>query len=265
MSLDRSENIGLFKGWRSRLAHLAARLLPSDMAWYRGRPIVSFTFDDFPLSAVETAAPILKRHDVRATFYAATGLLGGMSGLGQMAALKDLKVLEAAGHEIGLHTHAHKRAWEYEGTEFQSDLARNERVIRSELGFYQPETFAYPYGIGDIGQKRWLSTTMRASRSVQPGINAGIFDLQFLRAYELIDSALSADRAARLIDEALKAQGWLVFVSHDVSETPSPYGVTPALLESAIVYAKAQGAVVLPVCEALDLVGVRPQTGFDRD
>lgn len=259
MGRDASAHAELFNGWQSRLAHIAARLLPSSMSWYRGRPIVSFTFDDFPLSAAQSASSILERYAVRGTFYAATGLLGKEHDIWEMATLSELKSLEAAGHEIGLHTHCHKRAWEYGAAEFQEDLARNENAIRAVLGSYQPETFAYPYGVGHFGHKLQLAKTVRGSRSVHRGINAGFLDLQFLRAFELIDEALSPEGAARLIDIAIGARGWLIFVSHDVSETPSPYGVTPALLESAIVYAKAKGALVLPVCEALDHVGVGPQ------
>lgn len=259
MGRGASDNAKLFNGWQSRLAHIAARLLPSDISWYRGRPIVSFTFDDFPLSAAQAASSILARHAVRATFYAATGLLGEEHEFWQMAAVKDLRSLEEAGHEIGLHTHSHKRAWEYGAAEFQDDLARNEGAIRAELGSYRPESFAYPYGVGHFGHKRWLAKTIRGSRSVHPGINAGFLDVQFLRAFELTEQALTRDSAACLIDDAVKAKGWLIFVSHDVSETPSPYGVTPALLESAIAYAKAEGALILPVCEALDQIGVAPQ------
>lgn len=257
MARDASETSGLFNGWKSRLCHIAARLLPLDLSWYRGRPLVSFTFDDFPLSAAETAASILARQGVRRTFYAATGLMGEHHNLWTMAPLSSLQELEAQGHEIGLHTHRHKRAWEYSVAEFREDLSRNEDVIRSTIGSYHPETFAYPYGIGHYAHKRWLARTLRASRSVHPGINTGFFDLQFLKAFELIDDALTHHQAAGLIDRAVEEQGWLIFVSHDVSETPSSYGVSPQLLESAIDYAKGRGALVLPVCEALDFVGVR--------
>jgi len=230
--------------------------MPLDTAWYRGRPIVSFTFDDFPLSAAEAAAALLERHKVRGTFYAATGLLGEHHDLWPMASTEALVSLEAGGHEIGLHSHQHRRAWEYDAPAFKADLARNETAIRAKLGAYQPETFAYPYGIGHFGHKRLLASIVRGSRSVQPGINAGLLDLQFLKACELIDSALSSKGAADLIDSAVEARGWLIFVSHDVSDNPTPYGVSPGLLESAITYALSKNALILPVCEALDVVGV---------
>ncbi len=250
------EHSTLFGGWRGHFAHIVARLLPAGINWYRGNPIVSFTFDDFPLSAAQIAGPLLKSHGVCGTFYAATGLMGASHELWPMATRDVLRSLEAEGHEIGLHTHSHKRAWEYDAAAFQADLALNEVSIRSEIGSYRPESFAYPDGIGHFGHKRWLAKAVRGSRSIHPGINAGFIDTHFLRAYELTDSALSPSDAAELIDSAVEDRGWLIFVSHDVAKHPSPFGVTPELLESAILHAKARGAAILPVCEALDRVGV---------
>ena len=246
-----------FPGWKERIAHIAARIVPFSGTWYRGTPIVSFTFDDFPLSAAVTGAPLLEKHKVRGTFYAATGLMGLPHDLWEMTPLSALQTLEAAGHDIGLHTHSHDVAWRYGAKAFEDDLARNEKAIGAAIGSYRPESFAYPYGIGHVGHKRVLAKSLRAARSVHPGINAGFIDLHFLRAYELVDSAVSFERAAALIDQAVSARGWLIFVSHDVSDTPTRYGVTPALLEAALVHAKERGARVLPICEALDAIGAR--------
>ena len=256
-----ADNPAAFPGWRERIAHVAARVVPFSGTWYRGTPIVSFTFDDFPLSAVMTAAPLLEKHKVRGTFYAATGLMGLPHDLWEMAPLSALQTLEAAGHDIGLHTHAHDVAWRHGAQAFEDDLARNEKAIGTVIGGYRPESFAYPYGIGHVGHKRALAQSLRAARSVHRGINAGFIDLHFLRAYELVDSAVSIERAAELIDQAVAARGWLIFVSHDVSDTPTRYGVSPTLLEATLVHAKDRGARVLPVCEALDIIGVGAASG----
>ncbi len=75
----------LFDSWMNRLSHIVGRLVPLDYIWYRGTPIVSFTFDDFPLSAATRAADILERHHAVGTFYAATELLGAPHPLWEMA------------------------------------------------------------------------------------------------------------------------------------------------------------------------------------
>ncbi len=96
---------------------------------------------------------------------------------------------------------------------------------------------------------------LRGSRSVHPGVNAGLIDPHFLKSYELVDDHLSITDVYGLIDQAVEKRGWLIFTSHDVAGSPSDYGVSPSLLEAAIAYAKTK-TKILPVCEALDLMGV---------
>jgi peptidoglycan/xylan/chitin deacetylase (PgdA/CDA1 family) len=62
-----------------RVAHKLVRNLPRrvrDVA--PRRPIVSFTFDDVPVSALANGATILEKHGVRGTFYVAGGIAGAM-------------------------------------------------------------------------------------------------------------------------------------------------------------------------------------------
>ncbi len=246
----------MFGGWRSRLSHIVARIVPVDVAWYRGRPLVSFTFDDFPASAASTAATILEHYGACGSFYAATGLIGQAHDLWEMAPRSALAQLEARGHEIGLHTHEHRIAWQYGHEAFQKDLSLNDSLIRSAAKGYVPETFAYPYGIGNWAHKRALSRRVRAARSTHPGINCGLIDLHFLKAHELIDCAMTPERVDELLDCTIAAGGWLIFVSHDVCDEPTPYGVSPHLLHRTVRMAREKGIDVLPVCEALDVLGV---------
>ena len=37
----------------------------------------------------------------------------------------------------------------------------------------------------------------------------------------------------RVFDEAVATNGWLIFYTHDVADTPSPWGCTPGLLRHA--------------------------------
>ena len=66
--------------------------------------------DDFPRSALDTGAPILERHGVRGTYYAALSRLDAGSEMGPMFSSNDLPTLHERGHEIGDHTFGHERA-----------------------------------------------------------------------------------------------------------------------------------------------------------
>src|SRR5690348_5712124 len=66
-------------------------------------PVVSFTFDDFPRTALTVGGSILERFGTRATFYVCMGLLGHTNDLGEHFGVADLKDLLRRGHEIGGH------------------------------------------------------------------------------------------------------------------------------------------------------------------
>lgn len=253
----------LLPGVLPRLSHVAARVVT--IPWRRvhvRKAFVSFTFDDFPQSAAAVGAALLEEADARGTFYTATGLLGSRHDLWRMATDSDLARLDAAGHEIGWHTHDHRLAWQYDRTSFRQDFEASAGHLREVLPHARFETFAYPYGIGCILRKHQLRQTMRAARSVRPGINRGAIDPHFLRAYPLSPASIGVQELSALIAEIRDRGGWLIFYTHDVSADPSPYGTTPQLLAEAIRRARQPDIHVLPVAEVLDVLGVPPIDGM---
>src|ERR1700730_10018379 len=76
------------------------------------QPIISFTFDDFPRSALFAGGAILKRFGVRGTYYASLGLIGTTGPTGQMFTFDDLNILLDQRHEIGCHTYDHCDSWD---------------------------------------------------------------------------------------------------------------------------------------------------------
>jgi len=95
----------------------------------------------------------------------------------------------------------------------------------------------------------------RSSRGIIPGVNSGTVDLQFLRATPLIDKYIDRDGIDRAFDEALAKNGWLIFYSHDVATSPSPYGCSPALLRHALEAASQRQIRILSVADALQSAG----------
>ena len=70
---------------RAKVGHRLAMHLRVDLFCLRNRtPMVSFTFDDLPKSAVTTGAEMLEAHGARGTFYV-SGSLVGADGIGWRA------------------------------------------------------------------------------------------------------------------------------------------------------------------------------------
>jgi peptidoglycan/xylan/chitin deacetylase (PgdA/CDA1 family) len=246
-----------FGRFSDRLVHTIARRVPFRTADIRlDRPIVSFSFDDFPVSAHETGARILDGHGVRGTFYAATGLLGQKRALWTIAGADAIRDLHENGHEIGLHTHSHRPSYLMDRRQFVADLGANRAALRRIVPDLANETFAYPFGLSGLSQKRALGRLARASRSVQRGLNVGRLDIDFIRACELTDRSMSHEELGRLLDEAVARTGWLVFLTHDIADAPTRFGASPALLSAALEGAARRGLDILPIGGALTRIGV---------
>ena len=65
-----------------------------------------------------------------------------------------------------------------------------------------------------------------------------------LRAIDLYDRTLTRTSCGASCDETQKRNGWLIFTTHDVAETPSWIGCSPRLLEEVIAAVQAESMQV---------------------
>src|SRR5262245_1736816 len=111
-------------GLRMRLAHRVARHVPLRQHRMRNdRPIVSFSFDDIPVSAAATGADMLEAFGARGTFFIATSLFGRSTDDWRVADAEAVAALAQRGHEIGLHTHRHVPVIDLDAALFRRDMA----------------------------------------------------------------------------------------------------------------------------------------------
>jgi peptidoglycan/xylan/chitin deacetylase (PgdA/CDA1 family) len=213
------------------------------------RPIVSFTFDDIPLSAALTGAALLEQMGVRGTFYIAGGLATQDREKG-FADTEALQRLAAAGHELACHTFSHRGLRAMSTAAGADDLARNAAFFESMLPGFKPSNFAYPFNKGTIGGLSALRSRYRSARGGHGGINRGSVPAFQLSAVE-IGQPEDAD-LTRWLDDAVADPGWLIYFTHDVSATPSPYGARPETLERLVARALDLGCEVLTIDAALD-------------
>lgn len=211
-------------------------------------PMISFTFDDFPISAAEHGAECLSRFDLKGTFYACSGLAGQRNITGELYTEKHLSALVDAGHEIGAHTHTHLDCATNPLKTTIADIDQNMTWLNSLN--VAPTSFAYPYGETTVPLKQRLDPMFSTARGILPGINRKGSDLTQLRSMELTPDAWTHRRAAEAIEAVNRNGGWLVFFTHDVRNDPSPFGVQPSVLETLARQARDSGAAVLPVFEA---------------
>jgi peptidoglycan/xylan/chitin deacetylase (PgdA/CDA1 family) len=214
-------------------------------------PIVTFSFDDFPRTALTNGASIVEGYGGRATYYVAMGLMGKKNDLGEQFCKKDLEYLIEQGHEVAGHTFSHLSAQHSSFEVFRQDVDRGEQAIRESLAVGPSNNFAYPYGAVTLTAKKQLGPRMRSCRGTCAGFNGPQVDLNLLRANRLYGDIDQIDPARRLILENESRRSWLIFYSHDVRNEPSPFGCTPALLKAVVSFAAERGAKVMTVADVL--------------
>ncbi|WP_211912092.1 polysaccharide deacetylase family protein [Tardiphaga alba] len=219
-------------------------------------PLVSFTFDDVPVSAATLGAEILGEYGCHGTFYVAGSLAGTDEPLWSHATREQLLTLHRAGHELACHTYTHKRMYELGPAELAAEGDRNEAFFRALDPSITLRNFAYPWGLGDYGHKRALAGRFQTCRSVQPGINHGRIDPHFLHSTPLEDAHIDAAGVDCALDDVCALNGWLIFYAHEVATRSGEFICSPALLRHALAGAAARKIQVASVAEAVRLTGI---------
>src|SRR5215472_14050839 len=88
-------------------------------------PVISFTFDDFPRSALINGGAILRERGFAGTYYASFGLMGKEALVGGIFTREDLDELLRQGHELACHTFDHCDSWATNPNEFEASIVRN--------------------------------------------------------------------------------------------------------------------------------------------
>ncbi len=216
-------------------------------------PVVSFTFDDFPRSALTVGGRVLRAHGWAGTYFTAGGFCGrAVDGIDYFDR-EDLVQAAEDGHEIACHTFSHLRLPETPAAAIDEDLERNAAFVAGVLPGRRLSSFAYPYGDLDLGRKAQMSRRFPICRGIWPGINTGRMDFAQLKAVPLERRSLEAFDVEAWLDRAEAERGWLIFFTHDVSDDPSPYGCWTKTFEAVADAVARRGLRVLPVKNAVGL------------
>jgi peptidoglycan/xylan/chitin deacetylase (PgdA/CDA1 family) len=217
-------------------------------------PYISFTFDDFPLSALYKGGDILMQFGFHGTYYASFGLMGIESPVGKIFLADDIKELLKHGHELGCHTFSHCCAFITNPKIFENSIIENRHALDALVPGAIFRSFSYPKDGPRLATKDKASKYFSCCRAGGQTYNKGTIDLNILKAFFLEKMRDNPSFIKKLIDCNCKACGWLIFATHDVSDSPSPYGCTPSFFRDIVKYSKSSGARILPVAEALDAI-----------
>lgn len=216
--------------------------------------IVSFSFDDCPSSAIETALPMLEAEGWRATIYVACGLCETENHLGKHMSLSDIVDVHSRDHEIADHTFSHLSSNGVSTRDYMADVKRNQNTLK-ELGLPASRHFAYPYGHVSPALKKTLRKRFKTLRGVLSPAHTSQ-DANLLNAVRVY----SGDRFKRAMDHIETAKTkpqWLNLFTHDVRKNPSEFGCTPDEFLKIVMAVQDSGLRVMTVDDAYRTIDKR--------
>ena len=217
-----------------------------------GRAIVSFSFDDCPVTGIENGVRVLEKENWLSTVYVSCGLFETENHLGKMMNGADALALHTSGHEIGEHSYSHQDAVTLGLNRFLSDVDRNQAEL-SELGLPPSETFAYPYGETFPKLKSAVSDRFKGTRGITKTVHRKEVDLNQIGSLPLFTDTI--DDAVAAVKDLRRSGGWLTFFTHDVRDNPSAWGCTPETIQKIVTAVKDAGVEVLPIKDAITDIG----------
>jgi peptidoglycan/xylan/chitin deacetylase (PgdA/CDA1 family) len=209
--------------WRATVSHRQMRRLRFD------RPVLSLTFDDFPHTAATTGAAMVERYGGRATFYAATDYAEDTTHFGAMYTAADIAGLSRRGHEIGCHGHKHYDCTTTPLGVLLDDLTHNCDALMA-MGAPRPVSFAFPYGRISAASKGVFAQHVTSQRPVTGGVNCKTVDLNQLGTVG-VEGPQALQKGLDALHKGKACNGWVIFYTHDVADTPTQWGITPGDLE----------------------------------
>ena len=211
------------------------------------RPMVSFSFDDAPVSAFTRGAEVLERHGVRGSYFVCAGTAGQTGFVGPLGEREHVRRAHEAGHEIACHTFSHLDCGRGERAAVADDLRRNADAFWL-WDLPAPETFAYPFGEVGATAKRLLADRFRLARAVHAGLVEIGGDLAQAPGVG-VEGESGEAKAMHWIDAAQRKRAWVILFTHGVEDAVTPYGCTRAALERLVAGALARGMEVVTVRE----------------
>ncbi|MFZ4541290.1 MAG: polysaccharide deacetylase family protein [Rickettsiales bacterium] len=229
-------------------------------------PLATFTFDDFPASAYDVGGKLVESFGAKATYFVSSQFHNQtVNGLTYYTT-DHLRQVHAMGHEIGCHGASHVQLGEHGPAFARGSIQRNKAFMKELFGdHFEMTSFAYPYGDTSMRVKRAAAKEYPLLRGVNHGSNFGTVDLSQIRVVSLEARHWNEDHMKRVIDDAVRYNHWLVYLTHDVSADPTPYGSTEPMVRIPLELLQAAGIPIKTLRAAAEsAIFVKPEaTAFE--
>lgn len=213
------------------------------------RPLVSITFDDIWKTVVTEGLKPLDARGWKGSFYV-TRRFAELASNPEYAKTKDIQQLIQQGHEVGSHSDVHPLMSTLDVDDVYHELENSYHYLEG-LG-QTPEGIAYPFGDFSAAVERQTQRFYGYARTSLVGLNDKSLNRFRLRIVPVTQTSTTAE-LKQWVDFAKASQTWLIFLFHDLSNTPGDFEYTTSLQQykDVLQYVADQEVAVLPVHAAL--------------
>lgn len=188
---------------------------------------ISYTLDDGWEDAATLGAPMLNRHNIKATFFLVPGRIpdadnhDAKDDYGRVSWASWKKVADA-GHEIASHTLHHPALSKADDKTLETEVNSAYDLLLEKFGTV-PYSFAYPYNGRDERIRKVVYAKHAVAREFETGYGGPAFTTQ--KANALADQALMQKKWMVPMIHAIE-KGYAAFTSADVLEEHFKYVAT---------------------------------------
>jgi hypothetical protein len=170
-----------------------------------------------------------------------------MGPVGRYFSESDLSDLIARGHELGCHTFHHCHGWLTPPREYEQSIIANRERLNQILPNARFASHAYPISLPRPSVKNVSAKYYSCARGGGAILNHGVTDANSLNTIFIEKARGNFPVLKQYIDRAAASRSWIILSTHDVCDSPSPFGSTDRLFADVVDYTIAAGLTVLPV------------------
>ncbi len=181
--------------------------------------ILTFTFDDAPVTQYTNAVPILAKYNFSATTYVPTDFIGNIDGKLNLEQLKEMEY--TYGWDVSAHSLSHfDLARKGFDTRIENEIVKSKQFL-IDNGFSKGvEHFAYPFGTFDYDYTMELvKEHYKSSRGVRGNIETlPPADDYRLRVFYVFNHT-NPDHVLNRVDQAIENGDWIILVNHGIVDS----------------------------------------------
>lgn len=208
----------------------------------RNKNQIALTLDDGPSESTEEILVILKKYDIKATFFVVGKMVAGREDI--------LERIKNARHEFGNHTYSHRRMWFKSKSFIENDIRKCDEEL-AKVGI-KTNLLRFPglrYGPSALSVCKKLGKKIIFADMLSFDWSSYDFFNPWLKQRKLIKGKIKVDKVVRISTTKTKNGSILVF--HDYLQEIGPNNEIGEILERVLPVLKDRGFEFVTVSELL--------------